>query len=176
MLMALPEQPGHNLVEENFVDAQSALGSGYSESKWVCESILGAASKNTSLKPVVVRVGQLSGMSTSGCWNTKEWVPALFKSSIQLGCLPLIENVSALLKILPLNALTSATRMSRGYPLTSQPVRSVRCEMRITKFCTWRIRTQSRGRLSSQQRPKSWDFRLSHTRIGSRSSLGLQKV
>lgn len=88
-----PEQPGDDLVKEDFVDAHSALGSGYSESKWVCESILSAASRSTSLKPVVVRVGQLSGISTSGCWNTKEWVPALVKSSVHIGCLPLIENV-----------------------------------------------------------------------------------
>lgn len=88
-----PEQPGDDPVKEDFVDARSALGSGYSESKWVCESILSAASRSTSLKPVVVRVGQLSGTSTSGCWNTKEWVPALVKSSVHIGCLPLIENV-----------------------------------------------------------------------------------
>lgn len=92
--MALLEMTGDDLVKEDFVDAQSALGSGYSESKWVCESILSAASSSTSLMPIIIRVGQLSGVSTSGFWNAKEWVPALFKSSIQLGCLPVIDNVS----------------------------------------------------------------------------------
>lgn len=83
-------------MKEDFVDAGSALGSGYSESKWVCESILNTASASTRLKPVVVRVGQLSGISTSGFWNIKEWVPAMLKSSIELGCLPLVDNVSNL--------------------------------------------------------------------------------
>lgn len=45
------------------------------------------------MKPVIIRVGQLSGVSTSGFWNAKEWVPALFKSSLQLGCLPIVGNV-----------------------------------------------------------------------------------
>lgn len=87
-------------MREELADAQCAVGLGYSESKWVCEHLLDAASTaNPGLKTTVVRVAQMcgtsgvSGASVSGCWNTKEWVPALLKSSIELGCLPLIENV-----------------------------------------------------------------------------------
>lgn len=77
------------------MDAQCALASGYPESKWVCENMLGRAAEGAGLPSIVVRVGQLCGMSGtgSGRWNTKEWVPALVKSSIQLGCLPHIDNV-----------------------------------------------------------------------------------
>lgn len=87
-------------MQEELADAQSAVGLGYSESKWVCEHLLGAASSaSPGLKTTVVRVAQMcgtsgvDGASALGCWNTKEWVPALLKSSVQLGCLPLIENV-----------------------------------------------------------------------------------
>jgi len=46
----------------------------------------------TALRPIVVRVGQLSGVSTNGFWNPKEWVPSLFKSSVHIGCLPDFNN------------------------------------------------------------------------------------
>lgn len=77
------------------MDAQCALASGYPESNWVCENMLGRAAEGAGLPSIVVRVGQLCGMSGTGFgrWNTKEWVPALVKSSIQLGCLPHIDNV-----------------------------------------------------------------------------------
>lgn len=89
-------------MDEELADARCAVGSGYPESKWVCENILSAASRpieNSGLKTTVIRVAQMCGMSgisgasASGCWNTKEWVPALFKASVQLGCVPLINNV-----------------------------------------------------------------------------------
>jgi len=83
---------GHGPVEETYVDAASAVGSGYSESKWVCERILSKVTLATPLQATTVRIGQLSGMSGSGHWNEKEWVPSLVKSSIQLGCLPKIDG------------------------------------------------------------------------------------
>lgn len=77
-------------MQEELADAQCAVGAGYPESKWVCENILNAASfVEPALKTTVVRVAQMCGMSgiggIPGCWNTKEWVPALFKASVQLG-------------------------------------------------------------------------------------------
>jgi thioester reductase-like protein len=40
----------------------------------------------------VVRVGQISG-GVNGAWNTSDWVPAIIKSSVTLGCLPGINGV-----------------------------------------------------------------------------------
>lgn len=87
-------------MKEELADARCAVGMGYPESKWVCENMLSAASSaNPGLKTTVVRVAQLCGTSgiigasARGCWNTKEWVPALVKASVQLGCIPLIDNV-----------------------------------------------------------------------------------
>jgi len=83
---------GEEYVPEKPVDPVSAVGGGYSESKWVCEEILSVVAAKTALRPVVVRVGQLSGVSTNGYWNPKEWVPSLFKSSVHIGYLPDFKN------------------------------------------------------------------------------------
>jgi len=79
--------------EEYLTDAKSAAGSGYSESKWCAETILNQASLQTPLKPVIVRVGQLSGGS-NGEWNTSEWFPSLVRSSQTLKKLPSLAGVS----------------------------------------------------------------------------------
>ncbi|KAF8520979.1 acetyl-CoA synthetase-like protein [Gautieria morchelliformis] len=66
-----------------------AVGTGYSESKWVTERILEAASQKTTMRTTVVRIGQLSGGSKNGAWNVKEWVPAIIRGGQIIGCLPL---------------------------------------------------------------------------------------
>ncbi|THH32206.1 hypothetical protein EUX98_g1995 [Antrodiella citrinella] len=74
-------------IKEDFMSPESAVENGYSESKWVCERLLQAAATETSLRPVVVRAGQVAG-SPSGAWNTSEWLPSLVKSSVHLNALP----------------------------------------------------------------------------------------
>ncbi|KAH8111803.1 acetyl-CoA synthetase-like protein [Phellopilus nigrolimitatus] len=74
-------------LEEAFESPDSALGSGYGESKWVSEQILQIAAKETPLKSTVVRPGQLTG-GPSGSWNTHEWFPSLVKSSVALKKIP----------------------------------------------------------------------------------------
>ena len=84
-----------NPVEELPVDCHFAVGTGYSESKWVSEKILSNAAAATSLRPIIVRVGQISG-SVNGHWNEKEWFPSLIRSSIYLKCLPMLDQVSSI--------------------------------------------------------------------------------
>lgn len=74
-------------MDEGFSEAELALGSGYSESKWVAENVLKAAASQTALRPTIVRIGQISG-GTNGCWNTTEWLPAMVLSTKNVGCLP----------------------------------------------------------------------------------------
>ncbi|KAI0068531.1 hypothetical protein BV25DRAFT_1817381 [Artomyces pyxidatus] len=64
-----------------------SVGTGYSESKWVAESVLAIARSRTALQPTIVRLGQLTG-GVNGSWKTTEWVPAIISSSVALGCLP----------------------------------------------------------------------------------------
>ncbi|KAJ7769931.1 hypothetical protein B0H16DRAFT_1516867 [Mycena metata] len=72
---------------EELVDAESAVGSGYLQSKWVAEQILARAAESTPSKPTIVRVGQLSG-GMNGAWNSKEWVPAIVQSAKVVQCIP----------------------------------------------------------------------------------------
>jgi Male sterility protein len=76
-------------------DPHVPLGQGYAESKWVSEKILDIASKHTSLRPVVVRIGQITG-GINGSWNPSEWMGAMVKSSVALGCFPEWKGVSSL--------------------------------------------------------------------------------
>ncbi|EKM51191.1 uncharacterized protein PHACADRAFT_263199 [Phanerochaete carnosa HHB-10118-sp] len=78
-------------VLERTLEARVAAGSGYSESKWVSEAILSTAARERGLPTVSVRVGQMTG-SLSGAWNTQEWFPSLVKSSVYLGCIPILDK------------------------------------------------------------------------------------
>ncbi|KAJ7865588.1 hypothetical protein B0H14DRAFT_3133338 [Mycena olivaceomarginata] len=77
-----------SIMEERAgLSPEGAIGAGCTESKWVAEQMLFAAAKTTSLKPIVIRVGQLSG-GAKGTWRPFQWVPAMILSGITLGCLP----------------------------------------------------------------------------------------
>jgi thioester reductase-like protein len=86
------------------------MGLGYTESKWVTESMLVKASEQTPLKPIIVRLGHVCG-GPSGYWDPVEWVPALVRSGQILGCLPRPEGVSAHAFSTSLLAESEATRM-----------------------------------------------------------------
>ena len=74
-------------VPEKRVEPSSAIGTGYTESKWIVEEILHRFSVQTGLPTTVVRLGQVCG-DKLGHWNEKEWFPALVKSSLFTRCLP----------------------------------------------------------------------------------------
>ncbi|KAH7104870.1 acetyl-CoA synthetase-like protein [Auriculariales sp. MPI-PUGE-AT-0066] len=77
----------HSTPETYIDDVHSVVGFGYAESKWVAESILRHAAEATPLRPVSVRVGQLTG-GENGHWNASDWVPSIVQSSVSLRCLP----------------------------------------------------------------------------------------
>lgn len=62
--------------------------SGYSESKWVSETLLLRARQQRGLCTNVVRVGQLCGDLKTGGWNKQEWVPVMLRGSQVLGAVP----------------------------------------------------------------------------------------
>ncbi|KAF8154617.1 hypothetical protein B0H34DRAFT_783775 [Crassisporium funariophilum] len=78
---------GTIIPEEPCTRPTSAVGLGYTESKWVAEQILQKAWEQTPLRPIIVRVGHLCG-GHSGNWDTQEWVPILVRSAQVLNCLP----------------------------------------------------------------------------------------
>ncbi|KAK0223926.1 acetyl-CoA synthetase-like protein [Armillaria fumosa] len=81
------------ILEQPIKDPTDVIGQGYSESKWLGEQMLYRAAKETSLRPLVVRVGQIAG-GVNGSWNPSDWIPAIVKSSGALGCLPAFKGVS----------------------------------------------------------------------------------
>ncbi len=70
------------------IEPEMAVKNGYTESKWVAEQLLGRAAEERALQTTVVRVGQLSGHSHTGSWNTAEMVPAFVRLCQRLGCVP----------------------------------------------------------------------------------------
>ncbi|KAM5532280.1 hypothetical protein V8D89_014038 [Ganoderma adspersum] len=78
-------------IPEVPLNASSALGSGYSESKWIAEQVLYNVGERASIPSIVVRLGQISGDKT-GHWNEREWFPALVKSAVLTRCLPDVEG------------------------------------------------------------------------------------
>ena len=87
-----------------------AVGQGYAESKWIVERILDAASERTSLRPVVVRLGQVCGEG-NGTWNEKEWFPSVVKSGLKLNCLPRLDGVSGVMTLITPTALSLIGRL-----------------------------------------------------------------
>ncbi|KAF8576738.1 acetyl-CoA synthetase-like protein [Ramaria rubella] len=74
-------------LEAPIEDPQMVLGSGYSESKWISERILEEAAKTTPLRPIIVRIGQMTS-NHSGAWNSGDWLPAIVRSGQVIGALP----------------------------------------------------------------------------------------
>ena len=84
-----PDQSGR-WPEMLISDPSSASPLGYSRSKWVAEHICAEAHNQTSLhgRIAVLRVGQLSGDSKLGVWNTKEAWPMMLSTAKTIKCLP----------------------------------------------------------------------------------------
>ena len=71
-------------------DARYANEFGYGQAKLVCEKIIenAANNQNDQIEVSYVRVGQMSGSTANGYWNTDEHFPALVKSAQHVGALP----------------------------------------------------------------------------------------
>ncbi|TCD70281.1 putative NRPS-like protein biosynthetic cluster [Steccherinum ochraceum] len=100
-------------IKETPVDPASALGNGYTQSKWVNEELLSIAAKETPLRYVAVRVGQVTGGRTTGAWNRAEWFPTLVMSGQYLGCLPAIDKE---ISWIPVDAVAEAAAEMRNSP------------------------------------------------------------
>ncbi|KAF4573440.1 putative PKS/NRPS-like protein biosynthetic cluster [Pleurotus pulmonarius] len=103
--------PQHPAQETINCEALQAVGTGYSESKWVAEQLIRRASEVAGLSSTVIRVGQLSGDSLTGAWNPKEWVPAIVGMSQLIGklvsWLPVDVAAPSLLELVEAGAISS---------------------------------------------------------------------
>ena len=103
LLLIPTDHPGPGSAPEVAAEVEMALGTGYGESKWICEEILAISRAETSLQPVIVRIGQVSGC-VNGYWKPSEWIPSIIQSMGITGCLPSSGRVSK-----PPNMLTNRT-------------------------------------------------------------------
>lgn len=102
-----------DVPERSLPDAKWAVGSGYPESKWVAEQVLNnAATENPAFRPVIVRIGQLTG-AENGFWSPSEWVPSVIRSAPALQCLPDAPGVSHSLPPLFFFLVHLAMRLTR---------------------------------------------------------------
>lgn len=91
---------GQTLVPEEPIDDPSIpMDQGYGQAKYVSERILVKAVE-AGLKTTIVRVGQLSGVTTNGAWSSSEHMPILFKSSVTLGMAPVDLPVQSIVVLL----------------------------------------------------------------------------
>lgn len=69
---------------------------GYAEAKLVCEKMLENAARQfpQQMELSSVRIGQMSGSSKNGSWNTSEHLAALIRSSQLIKCFPKLGGVS----------------------------------------------------------------------------------
>ncbi|QDS75794.1 putative secondary metabolism biosynthetic enzyme [Venturia effusa] len=75
-------------------DPEDADSLGYSRSKWVAERICSSASLIPSMagRISVLRIGQLTGDTKTGVWNTSEAWPLMLSTVEPLGCLPRLKG------------------------------------------------------------------------------------
>jgi len=141
-------QSSHPL-SESAIEPEIAVANGYSESKWVAEAILAEARAQTTLQPLVVRVGQLCG-GPNGAWNIKEWVPALVQSAETVQCIPqddrevtwLPVNVaaSALVDFLEAPSSTPIVHLIHPRPVTWSTLAAIlssELSVPVVSYATW---------------------------------------
>ena len=87
----------NRVPEEVMGDDASTNRIGYAEAKLLCEKMLEKAQYEfPDLTEVCfVRIGQMSGSSRTGYWNTSEHFPALVKTSQIVGAVPDLKGVSS---------------------------------------------------------------------------------
>ena len=87
----------HVPVPEEPTTVENVLPSGYGEAKFVCEKLLDETLCRypDHFRATSIRLGQVSGSSRSGYWNSAEHLAMLLKSSQTLGYLPDLQGSMA---------------------------------------------------------------------------------
>ncbi|KAF3771157.1 hypothetical protein M406DRAFT_59909 [Cryphonectria parasitica EP155] len=86
-----PLWSGQVRAPEDRVGVESVLPNGYGDAKLVCEKMLDMTLHrfpDTFTRPMVVRIGQIAGSTSSGYWNPVEHLAFLIKSSQTVRALP----------------------------------------------------------------------------------------
>lgn len=96
MGVALGTQGRITIPEEPIQDLRQAAGSGYAQSKLVCERVVQNAVLDFGASASNLRIGQIVGDTMHGVWNETEAPPLMIRSALSLGKLPAFEIVNCL--------------------------------------------------------------------------------
>lgn len=88
---AATPRPG-TVAEQQIENIRHVQNTGYARSKFVAERIVYNAVKHTGADARVLRIGQLSGDSMLGEWNTTEGIPLMIQTAVTLGALPELDE------------------------------------------------------------------------------------
>ena len=85
-------ESGHPILESDDLEgSRQGLGTGYGQTKWVSEKIVGEACRR-GLNGIIVRPGYVMGDEMSGVSNTDDFLVRMLKGCVQLGCRPDMSN------------------------------------------------------------------------------------
>ncbi|CAG8585811.1 39686_t:CDS:2 [Gigaspora margarita] len=95
LMLAHEAYTHHKNVHFNFTskdelphDISNAMLNGYGLSKFITENVCAEWSRKISLKLDIHRVGQVSGDSVTGVWNTREHIPLMIKGAQIMKIMP----------------------------------------------------------------------------------------
>ncbi|MCX7594875.1 MAG: amino acid adenylation domain-containing protein, partial [Fischerella sp.] len=78
--------------EQDSLEHDGILQSGYAQSKWVAEKLV-AIARSRGLPATIHRLGRITGNSKTGVWNTNDFMCSMIKCCIQLGSVPKIDSL-----------------------------------------------------------------------------------
>lgn len=91
-------------------DFRKVSPTGYARSKFVGEHVVCRAAGEAGADACVLRIGQVVGDTREGIWNDQEFLPMMIRSSLVLGVLPLLSEVSS----------SSGSCFRSSHPMSSQ--------------------------------------------------------
>ncbi|KAK5109035.1 hypothetical protein LTR62_007583 [Meristemomyces frigidus] len=83
---------GQDILESDGLEgSKETLGTGYGQTKWVSEKLVGEACRR-GLDAVIIRPGYVLGDPTTGVSNTDDFLIRMLKGCVQLGSRPDVQN------------------------------------------------------------------------------------
>lgn len=116
--------------EQDSLEHDGILQSGYAQSKWVAEKLVAFASSR-GLPVTIHRLGRITGNSKTGVWNTNDFMCSMIKCCIQLGSVPKIDG---LVDMTPVDYISQAIWQSKVAPAVQGRVFAVRSMLALVSL------------------------------------------
>ncbi|KAK3679479.1 large subunit of alpha-aminoadipate reductase [Recurvomyces mirabilis] len=102
---------GHDIMESDDLEgSRQGLGTGYGQSKWVSEKLIGEACER-GLSGVIIRSGYVLGDPETGISNTDDFLIRMLKGCVQVGCRPDVTNTINMVPITQVARLVAAVAL-----------------------------------------------------------------